>query len=385
MEKLVYGGAGLSRVEGRVVLTPFVLPGEQARVAIRKTRNGVAGGELLTVLEPSPQRAKPGCPFFLSCGGCQYQHAEYRYQLEQKRVILREVLERIGKLAPPEDIGIVSGPEWNYRNRSQLHLASGQIGYLRAQSHQLVGITHSPISSPKLNEALAALREMLRKPRFPRFIHSLELFTNETDVQLNVLEKDQGVARSFFEWCAGAIPGYVSGALHYGAFRVSYGSFFQVNRFLVDKLVETALDEAGSGETALDLYAGVGLFSVPLAGRFAKVTAVESGISAGHDLQANAGASVEAVREPVEQYLAAVTATPDFVLADPPRAGLDKTVVEHLLRLKPKRLTIVACDPSTLARDLAALIKGGYHLRKMTLVDLFPQTYHIETIAHLQL
>lgn len=367
-----------------MVLTPFVLPGELGRVAIHSNRRGVAVGELLQLVEASPQRARPLCPFFGVCGGCQYQHAGYAYQLEQKRQILGEVLERIGKIAPPE-IEIVSGPEFGYRNRSQFHLAGGQIGYLAAQSHKLVGITHCPISSPRLNEALAALREMMRRPRFPRFIRSLELFTNEDEVQLNVLEKDQGVARSFFEWCAESIPGYLSGALSYGRFRVSYGSFFQVNRFLVDALVDEALARAGTGERALDLYAGVGLFTAPLAQRFARVTAAESGTSAIHDLRANAGPAVEAVHERVDRFLARVSETPDFVLADPPRAGLGRSVVGQLLRLRPKRLTVVACDPATLARDLALLLEGGYGIGRMVLIDLFPQTAHIETVVHLQL
>lgn len=385
MEKLVYGGDGLSRVDGRVVLTPFVLPGERARIAIRSNRHGVASGEVVELIEPSPRRVAPPCPYFGACGGCQYQHAGYAYQLEQKAIILREVLERIGKITPPGEIDVVSGPEWNYRNRTQFHLAGGQIGYHEAESHRLVNIAHCRICSPRLNEALTAIREMMRKPRFPRFIRSIELFTNETDVQLNVLDKDRGVARSFFEWCAAAIPGYSSGALRYGAFRVSYGSFFQVNRFLVDKLAELALEHAGMGEHALDLYSGVGLFTVPLAGRFARVTAVESGASAVHDLRANVGSAAEVVHQPVERYLAATDAAPDFVLADPPRAGLGKPVVEHLLRLKPKRLTVVACDPATLARDLAALVGRGYGLRRIVMVDLFPETAHIETVAHLEL
>ncbi|MCC7498873.1 MAG: class I SAM-dependent RNA methyltransferase [Bryobacterales bacterium] len=385
MEKLVYGGDGLSRVDGRVVLTPFVLPGERARIAIRSNRHGVASGEVVELIEPSPRRVAPPCPYFGACGGCQYQHAGYAYQLEQKAIILREVLERIGKITPPGEIDVVSGPEWNYRNRTQFHLAGGQIGYHEAESHRLVNIAHCRICSPRLNEALTAIREMMRKPRFPRFIRSIELFTNETDVQLNVLDKDRGVARSFFDWCAAAIPGYSSGALRYGAFRVSYGSFFQVNRFLVDKLAELTLEQAGMGEHALDLYSGVGLFTVPLAGRFARVTAVESGASAVHDLRANAGSAAEVVHQPVERYLAAIDAAPDFVLADPPRAGLGKPVVEHLLRLKPKRLTVVACDPATLARDLAALMGRGYGLRRIVMVDLFPETAHIETVAHLEL
>lgn len=381
----MYGGSGLARVEGRVVLTPYVLPGELVRIAIHSNRRGVAAGELLQLVEASPRRVRPPCPFFGICGGCQYQHAGYEYQLDQKRQILGEVLERIGKITPPAGIETISGPEFGYRNRSQFHLAGGQIGYLAAQSHRLVGITHCPISSPRLNEALAALRQMMRKPRFPRFIRSIELFTNENEIQLNVIGKDQGVARSFFDWCAEAIPGYSSGALSYGRFRVSYGSFFQVNRFLVDALADEALSRAGSGEWALDLYAGVGLFTVGLAQRFERVTAVESGTSAVYDLRANAGPAVEAVPETVDRFLARMTETPEFVLADPPRAGLGRAVVEQLLRLRPKRLTVVACDPATLARDLAMLLGGGYAIARMALIDLFPQTAHIETVVHLEL
>jgi 23S rRNA (uracil1939-C5)-methyltransferase len=216
------------------------------------------------------------------------------------------------------------------------------------------------------------------------------MFSDETQVQLNVLETDRPVARRFFEWCSEKLPGLVPGALDYRAagevYRVSGGSFFQVNRHLIDRMAELAIGNV-QGETALDLYAGVGLFSLPLAKRVAKVTAVESGSAAIRDLQANAeraGVAMDARQSSVDAFLESLTSAPDFVLADPPRAGLGKTVVAHLGRLRPPRLTIVACDPATLARDLTGLTNGGYRIDGMTMIDVFPQTFHIEAIVQLK-
>jgi 23S rRNA (uracil1939-C5)-methyltransferase len=232
---------------------------------------------------------------------------------------------------------------------------------------------------------------MIKDQRFPRFVRSLELFTNESEVQVNVREADRPVARHFFDWCAESVPGAAAGCLDYSAaghqFRVGHRSFFQVNRFLTDKLVERAL-EGAEGETALDLYAGVGLFSLPLARRFGSVTAVESGSSAAHDLEVNAARAaleVKIEKATVETYLEELTQPPDFVLADPPRTGLGKAVVRQLVRIKPPRLTIIACDPATLARDLGPLTAAGYRIQRLTLIDLFPQTYHIETAVDLRL
>ena len=379
IEKLVYGGDGLARVEGRVVLTPYVLPGETATVEPEDQLRA----RLLSVEQGAPQRTVPGCPYFGTCGGCHYQHATYEYQLQQKVAILREVMQRVGKFEAPADIPVISGPEWNYRNRSQFHIRNGKLGYLKAGSHELVPIEKCPISSPVLNECIAALNRMLKDRRFPQFVTELEVFTNETHTQLNVLQTGRPVARSFFEWAAQELPGYVSGPIDYSGFRVSYKSFFQVNRFLVDRLVDAAVADA-NGETALDLYAGVGLFSWTLSSQFQSVTAVESSNAAVSDLINNVPKAA-AVRSSVDEYLATQTEAPDFVLADPPRSGLGKHAVRHLLRLKPRQITIVACDPATLARDMAPLLAGGYAMDRIILVDLFPQTYHMETIARLSL
>jgi 23S rRNA (uracil1939-C5)-methyltransferase len=391
VEKLVYGGWGLARQDGRVMLVPFVLPGEVVEVEIERERRGVLQARLRQVIAPAAGRTEPPCPFFYRCGGCHYQHADYDVQLEQKRAILREALRRVGKLEAPAEIPVIAGEPWGYRNRTQFHLANGEIGYFGFGTHHLAPVDRCPICSPKINEALAALRGMLDDRRFPRFLKAIELFTNETDVQLNVIEALQPLSKRFFDWAAERIPGLAADAIDYPAaghlYRVRHRSFFQVNRFLADRMVEAALAGA-EGERAVDLYAGVGLFSLPLARRFGQVTAVESSGSAVADLEFNAaraGLTVEVRHQPVEVFIGGLQQAPDFVLADPPRAGLGPLVVRHLLRLKPPRITVVSCDPATLGRDLAPLVAGGYVLERLVLVDLFPQTFHIETIGELKL
>ena len=304
--------------------------------------------------------------------------------------ILREQLRRVGKIEYSGEIETISGPPLGYRNRVQVHILSSgracrRLGYLARRSHKLVPLTEDcPVASPRLNQALKEMRARLHDARFPRFVQSLELFTNETDLQVNVVETSQPLRRDFFEWCESVSTLDYQTAL--GTFRVGPRSFFQVNRFLIEKLVEAALRES-EGSTALDLYAGVGLFAIPLSRRFASVTAVEAGSSAVRDLEFNAesngAGALRAEHSRVEDYIANLETTPDFILADPPRAGLGKEVVKHLNRLAPPRVTIVSCDPATLARDLAAL--PGYSIERMTMVDLFPQTYHMETVVHLRL
>jgi 23S rRNA (uracil1939-C5)-methyltransferase len=393
IEKWVYGGSGLARTEEGVVLVPFTMPGEIVHLAEVKRRAGVAEGRVAEILEPSPQRVEPRCPVFGRCGGCHYQMAPYEFQVEAKLAILREVFARVGRIPAPEQIRVVTGEPWGYRNRSQFHFGKHTLGYKMAGSDKVVDVEECPVSAPEVNAALKALRAARRDRRFPRFLEQVELFTNGSRTMVNVLETGQGrgVARGFFAWLAERIPGAADGELFYEAcgarFRVSHRSFFQVNRFLIEPLVECAL-EGAAGDEALELYAGVGLFTVPLARRTARVTAVESDGSAARDLEFNlaaAGVRAEARRMQAEQFLTGLTKTPDFVLADPPRAGLGKSVVKELIRLRPPRLHLVSCDPATLARDVAALSGAGYALDGLVLIDLFPQTYHMEAVARLRL
>ena len=388
MEKLVYGGDGLARLDGRVVLAPFVLPGERISAQSERERPGLVHAKTLAVLEPSPDRVNAPCPVFGRCGGCHYQHAAYAHQLAAKRAILAEELRRLGKIELTVDIGTVSAEPYGYRNRVQLQVEKGRLAFLEMRSHKMCAIHHCPIASPKLNQTIETLQQMLHDPKWPPMVRSLELFTDETNVQLNLIETDRPVARRFFDWCAGKIPGLVEGALDYnGHFRVSRGSFFQVNRFLLEPLVEAAVNGA-EGDSAFDLYAGVGLFVPALARRFRQVTAVESGSGAVRDLQFNAEraglVNVHAEARMVEEFLQEQDRLADFILLDPPRAGLGKVVVQRLAELQPRQIAVVACDPATLARDLAGLLAAGYSVERMTMLDLFPQTFHLEAVVLLK-
>jgi 23S rRNA (uracil1939-C5)-methyltransferase len=393
IEKWVYGGAGLGRIDGQVALVPYVLPGEEIQAETLRRRAQIIEARATEWTTRAPERVDAPCAVFTRCGGCHYQMAPYAYQLERKAEILTEMFRRVGRFEAPCPIEVLSAEPWGYRNRSQFHIHGHDFGFKAAASDKVVDVTECPISSPAINAAFKTLRTLRRDRHFPRFLSQVELFSNGERTMVNVLSTigDRGVARGFFDWLGEAIPGAADGAIDYTAagftFKVSHKSFFQVNRFLIDPLVERALD-VEVGQTALDLYSGVGLFALPLAKRGAEVTAVESDSSAARDILENAqraGLAIAAHRMQSEQYLAGLKTIPDYVLADPPRAGLGKSVTGHLLRLKPKRMTMVSCDPSTLARDLAALLAGGYRIERLTMADLFPQTCHIETIVQLSL
>ncbi|MGA2181778.1 MAG: class I SAM-dependent RNA methyltransferase [Bryobacteraceae bacterium] len=380
IEKLVYGGDGLARENGQVVLTPFVLPGETVRAEVTRAKNDLLRGRLVSVVSPAPQRVEPRCPYFLRCGGCHYQHASYEYQLEQKRVILLEVLRRIGGIEYSEEVAVLAAEPWQYRNRVQLHIAGGKIGYFEAGSHALVAIEDCPIASPKLNECIAVLAREVAGMR--PFDATLELFTNENDVQFHLRDRVPQPFVSLLRTLGVSTP------IEYGGLRVSRDTFFQVNRFLTEKLVEATLDDS-NGRWAMDLYAGAGLFTLPLARRFQQVTAVDDAASAFRDLEHNASAAgimnLRTHNETAEAHLMTVTDAPNLMIADPPRTGLGKLGVKELVRIRAPRLTIVSCDPATLARDLKPLLAAGYRMAALTLIDLFPQTAHFESIAKLEL
>ena len=394
IEKLVYGGQGLGRLDGRAVLVPYVVPGDRVEIEPVRETPGLLHAKAVAWPVTSGTRIDPSCPVFGRCGGCHYQHIPYASQLEYKRAILLETLQRVGKLTWPGNVEIVSGEPWGYRNRTQLRVAKrgrqAKTGFLAGGSHQLVAAGTCPINSPALNRAHGALLEMAQEGRFPAFLREIEFFTNENEIQVNALRGDRPLAKPFFTWCAERLEGFVDW-IDYPAggdlFRVGGRSFFQVNRFLVDRLAQQAAGNA-SGGLALDLYGGVGLFTLPLARRFSRVIAADASRQAVRDLQFNAeraALDVEIVNLDVAAFLAGLQETPDFVVADPPRAGLGPDVVRELLRLKPRQLNLVSCDPATLARDLAALHAGGYQIAAMTLIDLFPQTFHLETVVALAL
>ena len=390
IEKLVYGGDGLAHIDGAVVLTPFVLPGEKVALSTFNAKKGVLRGSETEVLESSEHRIQPRCEYFGRCGGCQYQHTQYDYELVQKVEILRETLRRLGGIQYERDIPVISGDPWFYRNRIQLHFAGDETGFRRQGSHELCAVDHCYISVPLLVETIQRVSEAVKRPEWPGFLRSLEFFTNGSELQLNVLDSGRPVAARFFEWCATFLPSLVPGAIEYQAggfrFRISGRSFFQVNRFLIDPLVEEVLGDS-EGVHAVDLYAGVGLFSLGLAKRFRRVDAVERALSAYRDLEFNASQSdmeIQTTRASAEEYFSGRSQdAPDLIIADPPRVGMADSAIRDILRIGPKRVCLVSCDPSTLARDARKLVPM-YSMRRLVLVDLFPHTYHFETVMHLE-
>ncbi len=396
IEKLVYGGSGLARVDDRTVLTPYVLPGEKLTAEIVRQTPRLIQAVPVELSEPSELRVQPLCPVFSECGGCHYQHIPYERQVDYKRDILRETLARLGKIEWSGEIPARSADPWLYRNRTQFRVAkrgnAPDVGFSAAGSHRFVPTPECSINSPKLNKVHQRFREMAQERRFPNFLREVEFFTNETEVQMNVRTTDLPLAKKFFEWCVREIEGLLPGEyMDYPSgddqFRVGSRSFFQVNRFLVEELTRAATSDE-SGKTALDLYAGVGLLTLPLARRFDRVLAIDSSGAAIRSLSFNserAGVQTTAVHLNVDEFLKGFDEKVDLVVADPPRAGLGPAVTTELIRLAPARLNLISCDPSTLARDLKALLAGGFRIESMTMVDLFPQTFHIETVVRLTL
>ena len=396
IEKLVYGGAGLARHGAETVFVPYVLPGERVEVELERRSSGVLRGAALAWEARSSERSDPPCPVFGRCGGCHYQHMPYERQRESKAAILRETLRRLGGVDWEGDIEVTSAEPWGYRNRTQLHFhrrdGAPSVGFLAPESHRHVAAEECAINCPDLNRLHGELREMTADRWFPKSLRSVEFFVADGQVQMNLPRRPGPLPRKFWSWCDERLGVSRPGAALEcpcgpDVFRISGRSFFQVNRFLAARLADLALGDTG-GQLALDLYCGVGLLTLPLARRFRNVVGVDSAESAVRDLRSNAtraGLALHAVHAGVPEFLRGYARRPDLIVADPPRAGLGKDTVREILRLRVPRVRLVSCDPATLARDLRQLAAGGYVVESLQLVDMFPQTYHIESIASLRL
>lgn len=395
IEKLVYGGDGLARPGGRAMFVPYVLPGERVAVREEGSTKRLRRGVVDTWHERVAGRIDPKCPLFTACGGCHYQHIPADEQVRLKAEILRETMARLGKIEWSGEIGLHHADPWGYRNRSQFHIhhrsRGTRIGFREARSHRVVEATNCPIQSPALNRSLACFAELAAERQIPKAVKQIEVFGNETDLMVTMEATAAFDRKAVDSLVAERLEGYRGeAAIDYrvgeDAFDVAPHAFFQVNRFLVEELQQVAVGDA-SGGVAMDLYAGVGLFSVPMARRFEKVLGVESSFSAIRCLSVNsrrAGVEVLGVESGVLPFLQAQTEAVDFVLADPPRAGIGEGVARELVRLGPERIALVACDPATLARDLRVLVGGGYSIEALELFDLFPQTYHMEAVVRLR-
>ena len=456
IEKLIYGGDGLARLpaddrgRGKAVFIPFVLAGEKIEAALTEEKPGFARAYADTITEPSPHRIQPACPYFARCGGCHYQHATYEHQLEVKKEILQENLRRIAKLELSCEIQVHPSPPWNYRNRSRFQVRTQPefaVGYFKFASHEVLPVEQCPISSPLINRGISALWQSGREGRAVDGVREVEFFAN-TDVHGNEAcllleflcapEARRAAVRAWAEELCQSVPeisgvvafhepkkGVVEPLVTVGAseltyqtgnasYRVSAGAFFQTNRFLTDVLVNI-VTSGRSGDLALDLYAGVGLFSTALACDFRHIVSVEMSQTAFSDLKYNLPGQGKAIHSDTEMYLGATRADtaqagaskssprsreemarvgmaalpqqlshpPDLVVVDPPRSGLGDSVAGALGSLGAPRLTYVSCDPATLARDLVPLRAAGYRVEEVHLVDLFPQTYHLESVVQL--
>jgi len=434
---MIYGGDGLSRLpadehgRGKAAFVPFVLTGEKVEATITEQKPGFARAHTNAVVEPSPHRIQPGCPYFGQCGGCHYQHASYEHQLEIKKDILRETLRRTAKIDLPVDIEVHPSPPWNYRNRSRLQVQTSpefKAGYFKMGSHELLAVEECPISSPLINRGIATLWQYGRKGKVPAGIREVEFFANADDSKMLIEVSTTTIAKraALRSWAEEVLASMSETAgvavfrdnsqgefrppeklisigsdhLTYqtvrAAYRVSAGSFFQTNRHLTDELLNIVA--AGrSGELALDLYAGAGLFSTALSD-FHHIVSVESSQTSSGDLSYNLPSNGVAVQATTEHFLADVQKTgrigkgavlshtfhkPDLAVVDPPRGGLGERVARMLATLGAPRVIYVSCDPVTLARDLVILLGAGYRIKQLHLVDLFPQTYHLESVVHL--
>lgn len=434
---MIYGGDGLAhlpadeRGRGKAVFLPFVLTDEKVEATITQQKPGFARANAASIVEPSPQRILPACPYFTRCGGCHYQHATYEHQLEIKQEILREAFRRTAKLESIPEIQVHPSPPWNYRNRSRLQVQTSptfSAGYFKMASHALLAVEQCPISSPLINRGIAALWQLGHAGKVPTGVAEVEFFADAEDAQMLVeISCAHDARRSTVRACAEAFQSSmpeIAGAVAFraansgskqppekwlavgddhliyrtgkSAYRVSAGSFFQTNRHLTDELVRI-VTQGQSGQLALDLYAGAGLFSTALSD-FHHTVSVEMSQTSSADLAYNLTSNGEAVRATAEQYLARtenrervrkgsvlphILHTPDLAVVDPPRSGLGERVARLLATLGAPRVVYVSCDPATLARDLVILLEHGYRIEQVHLVDLFPQTYHLETVVQL--
>lgn len=397
-ERHTFGGECLARLaDGRAIFVPFVLPGERAEVEILSQKRGFARGRLVRLLEASPRRVTPRCAHFGVCGGCHYQHLNEEEHPRLREELLRDQLQRIGGFSDPPLRPTLSSPSaWNYRNALQFHLdREGKPGFMPQFGHEVMTVTECWLPLPALAAAWPQLEfEPQAVDRFAlRAGSDAEVLLTIEGASLPDLsvEEEGFNAVSLGEDGSAVVLAGDGWTLHQVqdlTFRASAGSFFQSNAEGCALLVDTVLAalEPHPGETILDLYCGVGLFSAFLARRGCRVIGLEVSPAACEDYAVNLDPyeEVSLYQGSAEEVLPHLEIRPDKVVLDPPRAGLDPRALAALLRLQPQRIVYVSCDPSTLARDLKRMAAEGWQLLSAQPLDLFPQTAHMETVAVLE-
>jgi len=427
IERLVFQGDGLGRLQdGRVIFVPSTAPGDEVEVRVEEDRSHFVRGTAVRILAASSVRTDPPCRHFGICGGCQWQHVAYPAQLDWKRRILEELLVRVGKLdGVPVAPVIDPGAPWEYRARAQFKVIGGArpcLGFHRRETNRVVDIDRCPLLDPRLNGLLHGLRHMKHPSFFTLFQRLREAWvalgtgTGEMLLSLFARAQDRSALRLLFHTLQAAAPGLRGVALLEGdprqaprivdwcgaqvlreevgeaRFQIGATAFFQVSGLAAARLTSLVLEAAAltGAERILELYSGVGTFSVPLARRARQVVGIESNPAAAADgeanLRQNGCGQARIVQAQVEQALPGVAAEGpwDVVVLDPPRQGCSRGVLDLLVSVRAKRLIYVSCDPSTLARDLSVLVRGGYRCTNLQPIDVFPQTFHLESVALLE-
>lgn len=397
---MAHGGEALGRHQGRVVFVAQCIPGERVRVEVVEDHQRWSRARLLEVLEPSPHRVEPPCAHFNSCGGCQWQYVDYEAQLVFKRDILRGQLRRLGRFADPNVAEVIPSPDpWAYRNHLQLSAAPDWgLGFLDVTGTRVIPIEICLLPHPlvwgmmEMMEVGGQEGELfLRRLSLRAGVRTGErmiVFETEDDLAPEI-EVDVPVSCVLLMEDRTPVNligrNWITEELAGRRFRISAGSFFQVNTPQTERLLEVVrqfLDPQGD-ETLLDLYCGVGTFALSLADSVSRVIGIESYGPAVADARANVreGESVEFIEGRAKQVLAECDLPLQAAIVDPPRAGCDSEVLHKLIRLSPPRLIYLSCDPATLSRDARRLAEAGYRLEAVQPIDMFPQTYHIESVS----
>ncbi|HEY3103125.1 MAG TPA: class I SAM-dependent RNA methyltransferase [Pyrinomonadaceae bacterium] len=420
VERILPGGFGLAHADGRTLMVALAAPGDRLRVRVERVKGSVAFASIVVILEPSPVRVEPPCPYFGRCGGCDFQQLNYQAQLDAKIEIIRDCLRRLARIEPVPDFQIRRAPnQWHYRARAQWQndAVRQRLGYFEANSHRVCDVAECAVLVPELQRELESLREEMKRGTLPdaRYFRAVV-----GDQDVSVVD-DRGVSPTTRE---SSLAVEVTRTIRGERYRLNAESFFQTNIDLLPQLIDYALGDV-RGQAAVELYCGVGLFTVPLARQFERVVAIEDDDDATKFARQNlesaglqntevvnqnvadwldleCGSRVPMRRErrfgsssssdpteplaanPIQSAVDAGALQIDFLLLDPPRTGAESRVISGILNLKPQKICYVSCDPATLARDLKKLIAGGYSINSMQAFDMFPQTHHVETVVHLQ-
>jgi 23S rRNA (uracil1939-C5)-methyltransferase len=395
-EIYTYGGETMGRLaDGRAIFVPFALPGEEVQVELVEDKPRYARARLVEVLTPSEKRIEPRCPHFADCGGCHYQHLPYQEQLTVKTNVLREQLQRIGKIEDPPVMPCVASKQpWNYRNHIQFQLSSeGQLGFLAQSAQVVIPITECHLPEDSINQLWPQL-DLEAIPGLDRVAirlganQDLMVVLQSSDPHPVGLDLDTPLSVVHLGPGGGLVMAgddHIVVEIKERLFRVSASSFFQTNAAMAEAMVAHLLDGLPLDEnsTLIDAYCGVGLFSAFLAPHIGRLVAIEASPEAGDDFAINLDEfeHVELYQAPVEDVLPTLDLRPEVIVVNPPRSGLARQALDGILSLEPGRLAYISSDPATLARDAKRLIQAGYQLQEVTPFDVFPQTYHIESIS----